>query len=196
MIKRKDITFDKRANKYDEGFEGRLSERFYRNLWDTIILKNDDYILDVGCGTGTILKRLSQKADVYGFGIDVSESMIFEAKQKCPEMQFQIGDCGKLPFADNSMDIITTCMAYHHFPMQEVFRREAFRILKEGGKLYICDPRFPLIVRGVMNGIFKILNTNAHFYKPEAMKNDFLGDGFQFESLIEDAYVQVLVMKK
>ena len=196
MDKRNDITFDKRSDKYDEGFEGKLSERFYSNLVMAVEAKDGYRVLDVGCGTGTILKRISNKAKIEGFGIDVSKPMLEEAKQKCPDMLFQVGDCAALPFEDNSFDVVTACMAYHHFPSQSGFRKEALRILKPGGTLYVCDPKFPNHIRKTMNGFFKISKTNARFYKPEEMKKDFEQSSFKFDKLIEDAYVQVLSMKK
>ncbi|GEM_PF-4909301 len=44
----KDISFDHRANKYDNGFEGHLSKCFYRNLIGSVIVNDNDSILDVG----------------------------------------------------------------------------------------------------------------------------------------------------
>ncbi len=58
MHKKRDIKFDKRADKYDEGFEGRFSQRFYDLVSENVKIKSGMNVLDVGCGTGTILYRL------------------------------------------------------------------------------------------------------------------------------------------
>lgn len=196
MRNNKDISFDHRADKYDNGFEGRLSERFYRNLINSIIINDNYSVLDVGCGTGTILNRLSSKSKINGFGIDVSDQMLDEARKKCPEMMFQVGDSSSLPFDDDSFDIVTVCMAYHHFPNQEKFRHEAFRVLKPSGKLYICDPCFPWLIRKCMNGIFSLSKVEARFYTPAEMILDFRKNGFNIVKVIKDSYVQVIILKK
>lgn len=66
-----DFKFDVRASVYDEQFEGKFSEKVYRLVTETIELSPGDKILDVGCGTGTILRRLSDTCDIEGFGIDI-----------------------------------------------------------------------------------------------------------------------------
>ena len=192
----KDISFDHRADKYDNSFEGRLSERFYRNLTGSVHAGDNDSVLDVGCGTGTILYRLASKSKIDGFGVDVSSQMLDEARKKCPEMTFQLGDSASLPFADGSFDVVTACMAYHHFPNQEAFRQEAFRVLKPTGKLYICDPYFPLVLRKCMNGLFSISKIEARFYTPAEMIQDYQKNGFVVDHVTKDSYVQVFTFKK
>jgi ubiquinone/menaquinone biosynthesis C-methylase UbiE len=190
------ISFDHRADKYDNGFEGYLCGRFYRNLIGSVVVNDSDSVLDVGCGTGTILYRLSSKSKINGFGIDVSNQMLDQARKKCPQMTFQMGDSASLPFADNSFDIVTVCMAYHHFPDQGKFRQEAFRVLKSTGKLYICDPCFPWAVRNGLNGIFSLSKVEARFYTSAEIISDFQKSGFEVGSVIKDAYVQVITFEK
>lgn len=55
MDKKKDFKFDKRAENYDEGFEGKLSKRFYGLLRENVRLTKGMTLLDAGCGTGTVL---------------------------------------------------------------------------------------------------------------------------------------------
>lgn len=193
---KKDISFGKRAVKYDTGFEGKLSQRFYIDLISSVSVVDGNHVLDVGCGTGTILYNLSQTAEIFGYGIDISDDMLNEARKKCPDMLFQIGDSGSLPFEDNFMDIVIACMAYHHFSNQDSFRREALRVLKPHGKVYICDPLFPYPIRKTINEIFKLSNASARFYNTEEIKIDFEHTGFICAESTQDAYVQVLVFEK
>ena len=134
---KKDFKFEKRAENYDNNFEGKLSKKFYNLISNNVSLKADDKVLDVGCGTGTVLKRLSLRCRIEGYGIDVEENMIEQVKIKCPEMKISLCSCDSTPFEDNTFDVITACMAYHHFPNKEAFIKEAYRLLKKGGKLYI-----------------------------------------------------------
>ena len=190
----KDIDFSRRASKYD-GLEGRFSRKFYRLLLEQVIITQDAIVLDVGCGTGTILSKMAGKCRINGYGIDMSENMINEAKRKCPEMNIQYSRCEQTPFNDSTFDILTTCMAYHHFSDREGFMKEAARILKPGGCLYIEDPYFPFIFRKFMNGIFNMLHIAGKFFTPQEIYNDFSIYGFKPYGFLKDGYVQVVKMK-
>ena len=183
------MEFDKYADNYDAGFMGKGSGRFYADLIKEIEVKDGDAVLDVGCGTGTVLSYIGRQKKISGFGLDVSEKMVAIAKEKNPDYQFVSGDSASLPYVDESMDVVMACMAYHHFPDQEQFRNEAMRVLKPGGSLYISDPRFPLIVRWIFNTFFK----DAGFRTTKKNRMDFERSGFQTVSITKDVYVQVVL---
>ncbi len=186
------MEFDKYADNYDAGFMGKGSGRFYADLIKEIEVKDGDAVLDVGCGTGTVLSYIGRQKKISGFGLDVSEKMVAIAKEKNPDYQFVSGDSASLPYVDESMDVVMACMAYHHFPDQEQFRNEAMRVLKPGGSLYISDPRFPLIVRWIFNTFFK----DAGFRTTKKNRMDFERSGFQTVSITKDVYVQVVHFTK
>ena len=191
---KKDFDFGKKAAKYDDSW-GRMSGRFYRLLLGQVELTPGMTVLDVGCGTGVILRKMADTCRIDGFGIDMAENMIKEAKIKCPEMNIQLSRCEKTPFEDNTFDVITTCMAYHHFSDKAGFAKEAARILKPGGCLYIADPRFPFIFRKTMNAFFKIIRIAGAFFKPEEIYRDFASYGFKPGGFVKDGYAQVVKMK-
>jgi len=193
-MKKKDIDFGKRASKYD-GFEGRFSYRFYCLLLEQVKLRPDATVLDVGCGTGTMLRKIADTCPINGYGIDMSENMLEEAKRKCPEMNIQHSRCEQTPFEDSTFDTLTTCMAYHHFEDKKGFAKEAARILKPGGCLYIADPYFPGMIRKLMNAVFNGLNIAGGFYTPEEIYNDFSTYGFILDAFVRDKYAQVVKLK-
>ena len=118
--------------------------------------------------------------------------MLEVARKKNPDFDFRLGDSKKLPYADSSMGVIMACMAYHHFADQKSFREEARRVLKSNGRLYICDPRFPWIVRTFFNTRFK----DAGFRSTKQNAADFTESGFQVERIAKDLYVQVVVLRR
>ena len=192
----KDFNFSKRADSYDGGIMGKASQRFYNLLVREVELQSGMAVLDIGCGTGTILKRLSDKADITGYGTDISERMITEAKKKCPQMKFFISSCDKLPFEDKTFDVLTACMAYHHFDNKEGFAAEAARVLKPGGILYIADPNFPWPVRKILNGSFRLIRLVGAFYKTEEIQSRFAQYGFTGIGTAIHGYAQVIKLQK
>ncbi len=196
MNKNKDFKFDKRAASYDEGFEGKLSKRFYNLLLNRIDVKKGASVLDVGCGTGTILKRISERANINGYGIDVEENMIAEAKSKCPDMSISVSSCSQTSFKNGQFDIVTACMAYHHFDDKIGFAKEAARVLKTDGCLYITDPNFPFIIRKTMNLAFRIHKIAAHFGTSQEIAADFKEYGFELVDVGKDKYAQCVKLRK
>jgi len=191
----RDFKFDKMASTYDDHIGGKYLERFYRLLLSHVNIEPGSTVLDVGCGTGTILRRLADKSDIQGFGIDIEEKMIDIAKRKCPDMNIQISSCENTPFHDQQFDAITACLAYHHFSDRKGFAKEAARILKPGGTLYIVDPRFPWLIRKVMNGAFKLFRVVGFFGTPQEIYENFREYGFRLESFKHDGFAQVICMK-
>lgn len=193
-MNKRDFKFDKRADKYDDHFEGRMSKRFYRLLYRYTVLSKGDRILDIGCGTGTILKTFSEFEKIEGHGIDVEPNMLNVAKQKCRDMDIREASCDDTPYEDGYFDTLTACMAYHHFPDKEAFGKEALRILRQGGKLYIADPNFPKPVRKLLNLICR--NINGEFFSSEEIRSDFEKQGFRFIGVQKDAYAQLIILQK
>ncbi|KAJ1132205.1 hypothetical protein NDU88_010532 [Pleurodeles waltl] len=91
--------------------------------------------VDVGCGTGESTRALAvhfQKV----FGIDHSDAQIQEAKSVVspPNVFYLVATAEKLPFEDESVDLITASVAAHFFN-QEEFLQEVDRVLKPNGCL-------------------------------------------------------------
>ena len=137
------MKFDRYAKGYDAGWQGTKSARFYDDLIKELDIQPNDAVLDVGCGTGTVLHFIASHTPIRGYGLDISAEMLDVARKKNPGFDFRLGDSKKLPYADSSMDVIMACMAYHHFADQKGFREEAKSVLKPNGWLYICDPGSP-----------------------------------------------------
>ena len=192
----KDFKFDKRAASYDDGFEGKFSKKFYRVLLSRLDLAPSSKVLDVGCGTGYLLENMAERQAIQGYGIDATQNMIDIAKEKCPDMTIQTSACEKTPFDDGTFDILTACMAYHHFSDKSGFIKEAARILKTGGCLYIADPRFPFPVRKTINGVLRLFKVTGKFFTPQEIADDFATYGFELVNVSCDGIVQVVALKK
>ena len=196
MNDKRDFRFDNKAEKYDDSYEGRLSEKFYDLVTENVRLTEDMAVLEMGCGTGTILYRLSQKCPIRGFGIDVEEKMLEQARKKCPDMQMIGCSCDDTPFGDGSFDVIVACMAYHHFPDKDSFSKECARLLKKGGRLYIADPKLPLPIRKAVNTALEIHKINGKVYTADEVADNFAGYGFCRAFDRCDGYAQLVCMER
>lgn len=193
---KRDIKFDKSAIKYDKGFEGKFSQKFYHHLIHQMKLESGMVVLDVGCGTGALLKRISDNCDIKGYGIDIEPNMIAVAKQKCPDMEILIAKCENTPFESQSFDILVNCMAYHHFADKVGFAKEASRILKPNGTLYVADIRFPKLMRKMINAILRHQNIVGKFCAPQEINDNFSNFRFKQISVFKKGFVQIIEFKK
>jgi ubiquinone/menaquinone biosynthesis C-methylase UbiE len=140
-------SYNKKADDYDNTFDGRFTERFKELLLEEMTVRSGNTVLDVACGNGRLLKLLSDKYYINAFGIDISDKMIESAKKYCPKGSFRVGKCEETGFQDAMFDEITVCAAYHHFPDVRGFAKEAARILKPQGVIYIAEVFYPLPLR-------------------------------------------------
>ena len=101
-------------------------------------------ILDVGCGTGRLLRTLSRVwPNAKYTGADLSDIMIGEARKLAPAMEFHIAPAEKLPFPDRSFDVVLSSLTLHHWNDAERGIREIVRVLRPGGIFCLADHTGP-----------------------------------------------------
>jgi SAM-dependent methyltransferase len=98
-------------------------------------------VLEVGCGTGHWLARVTDNH--IRFGLDISAGMLEEARQRDRFLNLMRGAACILPFGRQAFDVVFCVHALHHFDDPFAFIKEARRILCTGGRLGIIgmDPQ-------------------------------------------------------
>lgn len=100
-------------------------------------------VLDLGCGTGKLLKRLAQsQVNLTGLGLDLSPEMIAQARRANPfpeRLQYQVGNATALPCADGSCDRLFNSISFLHYPEPGRVLAEVRRVLKPDGVYYLAD---------------------------------------------------------
>lgn len=121
------------------GYE-RLMGRWSRMLAEPFIdfagLANDDKVLDVGCGTGSLTFALPKVADVAAVAaIDFSPVFVEAARQHNTDPRITIaeGDACDLPFADGQFDRALSLLVLHFVPTADKAVAEMRRVVRPGG---------------------------------------------------------------
>jgi len=103
-------------------------------LLDAAGVRNGSRVLDVATGAGYIAGAAAQRgADA--IGIDFSAAQVRMARERYPTVRFEQADAEALPFDSDTFDAVVNGFGMCHLPNPEVALREAFRMLKRGGRV-------------------------------------------------------------
>jgi ubiquinone/menaquinone biosynthesis C-methylase UbiE len=122
-------------------------DRFRQRILDLALLQPGNSVLDIGCGTGTLVLAAERRVGSGGriCGIDASRQMIGRATTKAARAgstaEFRIAPAETLPFPDGTFDVVLSTLMLHHLPegVRIACLHEALRVLKKGGRLLAVD---------------------------------------------------------
>jgi demethylmenaquinone methyltransferase/2-methoxy-6-polyprenyl-1,4-benzoquinol methylase len=172
----------------------RRTARLLRPILD----RPDALVLDLCCGTGDLSFDLARAGKARIIGADFAHPMLVRAKEKSAQragasqngaqapVPFLEADALRLPFADNSFDLVTTAFGFRNLANYEAGLREIHRILKPGGTIAILEFTEP--PPGFLGSLYrwyfqKILsrigglisgNYTAYTYLPKSVSRFFL----------------------
>lgn len=106
------------------------------------LLTGGERILDVGCGTGAVMKFLSEKGYLVD-GVDFSE----EALKYCYDkgLRVQLGTAEEMSFDSKTFDVVLALDILEHLPDDSLGIKEMGRVLKNGGLAIITVPAHSLL---------------------------------------------------
>jgi demethylmenaquinone methyltransferase/2-methoxy-6-polyprenyl-1,4-benzoquinol methylase len=148
--------FDTVAEKYD--VTNDVLSLGQDRLWRRAVVKAVDAkpgerILDIAAGTGTSSEPWANE-EIEVVPADFSLGMLRVGRRRRPDMAFTAADAMRLPFADESFDVVTMSFGLRNVADAETALREFLRVTKPGGRLLVCEFSQPV------NKVFRTVYSN------------------------------------
>ena len=170
------------GERYEKSFFPSWFEKKHQRLVTNITFQNNQpSVLDVGSGPGQLLKKIKEKfPNAQLAALDISSAMITRVRERLPRVDAKVGNAEILPWTNNTFDIVTNSISFHHYHNPLSALREACRVLKPEGKFYLMDVNpDSSFIRSFYN-LFGIIARDGHvtFYTKNEMRHMFQEAGF------------------
>jgi ubiquinone/menaquinone biosynthesis C-methylase UbiE len=146
MVHDRDVgAFDGRATGYERGWLGSLHHEIADRTADLALacVPAPRRVLDVGCGTGYLLRRLAARVPAAHelIGIDAAPTMVDVAKAAARDerLHFSTGTAEHLPYRDAVFDLVVSTTSFDHWVDQRAGLAECARVMAPDAHLVLAD---------------------------------------------------------
>ena len=161
------------------------NDKHLKLLLNMLPIKKGDMVLDVGTGAGYLAFPIAQENKGCNVtGLDIAETVIQQNQLKAENqninnLKFCSFDGINYPFGKESMDIIVTRYAFHHFPDIKRAVKHLSEILCKGGSILVSDPVRNIKDKDRIIDQFMKIKGDGHvrFYTQEEIVDLFSGQG-------------------
>jgi 2-polyprenyl-3-methyl-5-hydroxy-6-metoxy-1,4-benzoquinol methylase len=144
----------------------------YQDFVRTFLTGRSGRLLDIGCGLGYFLRRVSATGSWEGYGSEISPAAVRYAREKLGIANIVCGRPAELELPEQSFDVITLWDVIDHLPAPDPVLQRCRALLRNGGFCFIRTPnvttqlaraRFTKLVRGMQPDL-KYLQADHHFH--------------------------------
>lgn len=153
-------------------------ESFYKWLLCLLQTYSGKKILDVSCGQGSLLRYASEQG-MNGYGLDIAFSAVKISKEQSLDINVCVADAERLPYADDSFDIITNIGSLEHYFHPFIAVREMVRVLQSNGQALVLLPN----TFGLFGNIVHVLLKGDVFDDGQPLQR--YGTRIQWQKLLE-----------
>ena len=131
----------------------RVHPKVLKNLVLTSGIGSTSKVLEVGCGTGNYIVALDAISGCSCWAIDPSDKMLSRTRDRSKRINFDVGRAERVDYPDEFFELVFSVDVIHHMGSYPAYFREAYRVLRKGGKVctvtdseWIIRHRKPLAV--------------------------------------------------
>ena len=196
--------WEKLAHKYNNLWVQKYSlgptRREVKKIVLPLLEKNNELkILDIGCGTGQLIKEISdQYNEVDYLGIDVAENMIEVAKKNNKGKNIEFKNSAIESFESNDKyDIIICTHAFPYFPNKQEMIKKMAGLCNKKGQVIIVNSSTNSLKDLIINFFLKATTSKAKYLSIDEMKKLFKGAKLkvkQIEVIRERFYMPTIAL--
>ena len=134
--------YNQSAHVYDTQYSEEQEAKI-TTIKQNLRLKANSTVLDLGCGTGLLIKHFVDKTKFY-VGVDISRELLKHAKGKAksfPDSTLVLADADNLPFPDQTFDVVFTVTLLQNMPDPNTTLAEINRVSKAKGSIIVTGLR-------------------------------------------------------
>lgn len=176
--------FDDVARRYDltnAVLTGGIDHLWRRAVTRAVDARPGERVLDIAAGTGTSSEPFAD-AGVEVVPADFSLGMLREGSRRRPDLPFTAADAMRLPFANDSFDVVTMSFGLRNVEDVDAALREFLRVTRPGGRLVVCEFSTPVVPglrevysKGVLRAVPAVArrtssNPDAYVYLSESIE--------------------------
>ena len=194
--KRSGKEFTRIASEYDKGRRGENVELWGNETKRLANLKEEDIVLDLGCGTGLYTVGIGRESDALMLGMDPAVGMLGEAREKSQDVHWFNGIGEWIPVRDGLVKCIFSSQVWHHVQDKQETANECGRVLNSDGTVVIRTIGHNQLHQKVVFKFFPEIKQNQLDVYPsnEEFTEYFINSGFkdvEFYEYCEERYQSV-----